>query len=610
MSNNPLSELAKLALGSTQNEGTTDALPKALGLIRSQTGAIAALSFFADADGKLTGAGVGDDPARYPESALTYLQQRLVQLRVPMSFNVDGDQIVFLTRAATKQRRDYMAWLIPVADSWTELLILRGSWPPSATERMIEQVDAMMPALTLVLERYVGAGRAQRLERQLSSITGAVDVLGRSAELIGSIAAAYPSSKGFPDDQVPVLRDLAFNAGSALQELRANRDAIEAHLRLQEYTSRLERTVEIERQNATTDALTGLLNHRGGLQALKSAFDAATNDDTAVSLLVGDIDSFKLFNDTYGHVAGDEVLKLVARNCSAVVGSLGTACRYGGDEFLLILPNMEKRDASKLARDIMELLGDVEFRTDNNQSVPIRMSVGVATYPDDTSSPSNLVATADAAMYEAKKRLEGAKKSSLSSREDTTFGVLESLVLAVDAKDRYTKDHCDLVAEYAVKLAQRLNLSDESVRALRVAGLLHDVGKLAVPDEILKKPAPLTEEEYEIMKRHVRIGEVLIREVPQLKDVIQAVSCHHERYDGSGYPRGLAGEGIPLLGRIIAVADAYSAMCLDRPYRKAMALDAAVAEFVSGAGIQFDPDIARAFVDMLLEEQLQRQFAA
>jgi HD-GYP domain-containing protein (c-di-GMP phosphodiesterase class II) len=112
------------------------------------------------------------------------------------------------------------------------------------------------------------------------------------------------------------------------------------------------------------------------------------------------------------------------------------------------------------------------------------------------------------------------------------------------------------------------------------------------------------------MQRHVRIGEVLIREVPQLKDVIQAVSCHHERYDGSGYPRGLAGEGIPLLGRIIAVADAYSAMCLDRPYRKAMPLDAAVAEFVAGAGIQFDPDISRAFVDLLLEEQLERQFAA
>jgi diguanylate cyclase (GGDEF)-like protein/putative nucleotidyltransferase with HDIG domain len=610
MSSNPLSELAKLAVGATQGESTADALPKALGLVRSQTGAIAALAFYADVDGKLAGAGVGEDPERYPESALTYLQQRLVQLRVPMAFNLEGDSVVFLTRAATKQRRDYIAWLIPVNDSWTELLILHGSWPPSATERLIEQVDFMMPALTLVLERYVGAGRTQRLERQLNSISGAVDVLGRSAELIGSVAAAYPSSKGFPEDQVPVLRELATNAGSALQELRANRDAIEAHLRLQEYTSRLERTVEIERQNATTDALTGLLNHRGGLQALKAAFDTAVNDGASVSLLVGDIDSFKLFNDTYGHVAGDEVLRLVAKHCASAVGSLGTACRYGGDEFLLILPRIEKHEASRMAKGITEQLGGVEFRTEDSHSVPIRMSVGVATYPDDTGSPSNLVAIADAAMYEAKKRLEGAKKSSVSSRADTTFGVLESLVLAVDAKDRYTKDHCDLVAEYAVKLAQRLNLSDESVRALRVAGLLHDIGKLAVPDEILKKPAPLTEEEYLIMQRHVRIGEVLIREVPQLKDVIQAVSCHHERYDGSGYPRGLAGEGIPLLGRIIAVADAYSAMCLDRPYRKAMPLDAAVGEFVSGAGIQFDPDIARAFVDLLLEEQLQRQFAA
>jgi putative nucleotidyltransferase with HDIG domain len=210
-------------------------------------------------------------------------------------------------------------------------------------------------------------------------------------------------------------------------------------------------------------------------------------------------------------------------------------------------------------------------------------------------------------MYSAKRRVEGGKATAVTTRADTTFGVLESLVLAVDAKDRYTKDHCDIVAEYAVKLAERMNLSNESRRALRIAGLLHDIGKLALPDEILKKPGPLTSAEHEIMQRHVRIGEVLIREVPQLRDVIQAVSCHHERYDGTGYPRGLKGESIPLLGRIIAIADAYSAMCLDRPYRKAMPHDRILKELVARAGSQFDPEIAHVLVELLLEEQLQKQ---
>jgi diguanylate cyclase (GGDEF)-like protein/putative nucleotidyltransferase with HDIG domain len=325
---------------------------------------------------------------------------------------------------------------------------------------------------------------------------------------------------------------------------------------------------------------------------------------------MGDIDGFKLFNDTYGHVMGDEVLRLTADVCRKAVEPDGTVCRYGGDEFLIILPAQKKRAAKKLAHQIMERLGKAEFQTESNTIVPIRMSLGVASFPQDTTSPSKLVAIADAAMYEAKRRLKGAKGSVVSTRADTTFGVLESLVVAVDTKDRYTRDHCDLVAEYAVKLADRLNLSEDAKRPLRIAGLLHDIGKLVVPDEILKKPGPLTDEEYEIMQRHVKIGEVLIREVPQLKDVIQAVSCHHERYDGSGYPRGLKGEGIPLLGRIIAIADAYSAMCLDRPYRKALPHDRILSELVAGAGIQFDSEITQAFVELLLEEQLQVRRAA
>jgi diguanylate cyclase (GGDEF)-like protein/putative nucleotidyltransferase with HDIG domain len=581
-----------------------------MSIVSGQTGAVAALLFYGD-EGVYAGAGVGDEPERYPDDALTYLQQRLLHVRIPLAFNIVEGEVRHITRAANKQRRDYIAWLVPAADSWTEMLILRGSWPTSAVEPLLEFVDSAMPALTIMLERFVGVGRKQRLEKQISTIADNVSVLGRAAEIIGSVAAVYPAVHGLPEEQIAVLRTLAEEATQALEEVRTNRDLMESHLRLQEYTSRLERMVQAERQQASTDALTGLLNHRGALQTLHASFEAAKSENAPCSLLMGDIDGFKLFNDTYGHVMGDDVLKLaadVARKSAEPVE--GIACRYGGDEFLVILPGLDRASATSIAQEITERLGRAEFRSDKNSLVPVSMSLGVASFPEDGDSPAKIVAAADAAMYAAKRKVEGSRQSAVASTRDTTFGVLDSLVQAIDAKDSYTKVHCDIVAEYAVKLAVRLNLPEESQRALRIAGLLHDIGKLAVPDDILKKPAPLNEEEYEIMQRHVTIGEVLIREVPQLKEVIQAVACHHERFDGTGYPRGLAGEQIPLIGRIIAIADSYSAMCLDRPYRKGMSHDRVLAELVGGAGIQFDPELIETFVQMLLEEQLERQRAA
>jgi diguanylate cyclase (GGDEF)-like protein/putative nucleotidyltransferase with HDIG domain len=475
---------------------------------------------------------------------------------------------------------------------------------------VLEFVDSAMPAITIMSERFIRAGRTQQLEEQLSEITESAETLSHAAEIIGSVAAVQPTLGHLPADQLDLLKDLARSAAATVEEVRANRTLMEAHLHLQEYTSRLEHAVQVEREHATRDALTGLINHRGALQAIEDAFAAASQDDSHLALLLGDIDSFKLFNDTYGHVMGDEVLKLAARACREAVEPAGTVCRYGGDEFLIILPGRGKPEAVIVAQHLAARLGKAEFRTTSGEVVPIRMSLGVAAFPQDASTPSKLIAVADTAMYEAKKRARVTEGSAITSQAETAFGVLEGLILAIDAKDRYTKDHCDIVAEYAVKLATRMNLSEESKRALRIAGLLHDIGKLAIPDEILKKPGYLTKEEYEVVRRHVRIGEVLIREVPQLKDVLQAVSCHHERFDGSGYPRGLAGDQIPLLGRIIAIADSYSAMCLDRPYRKAMPHDHILRELLAGSGSQFDPNLSRTFVELLLEEQLHKQHLA
>jgi diguanylate cyclase (GGDEF)-like protein/putative nucleotidyltransferase with HDIG domain len=601
-----LPTLAKLALDATHKAPAADIVVKALELVRRDSAAIAALAFYGE-DGGFQGFAVNDEPSRYSPQVLTYLQQRLLHLHVPLAFNLEEGEVRYATRASNKQRRDYVGWLIPTADSWTEMLVLKGSWPPDAVTPLLEFIDSAMPALTIMLERIVGVGRRERLERQLATIASSVELLERSSEVIGSVATAYPAVHGLPQDQVRVLVHLASSAAEALEEVRANRDLMQAHLRLQEYTARLERAVHSERQQAATDSLTGLTNHRGALQVLQSAFTEAEAAGSALSLIMGDVDGFKLFNDTYGHMMGDNVLKLVADAARSVVPPDGTVCRYGGDEFLIVLRGHDKKAAKAIAQRLADTLGKAEFQSDDGTFVPVRVSMGVATYPDDAETSSKLVAHADAAMYASKRQSSRSAGGNITTPGDGTFGVLDSLVQAIDAKDSYTKRHCDIVAEYAVKLAQRMGLPEESQRALRIAGLLHDIGKLVVPDEVLKKPAPLTETEYEIMQRHVIIGEVLIREVPELKEVIQAVACHHERYDGSGYPRGLAGESIPLIGRIIAIADAYSAMCLDRPYRKGMTHDRVLKELVAGAGIQFDPEIARTFVELLLEEQLRHR---
>jgi diguanylate cyclase (GGDEF)-like protein/putative nucleotidyltransferase with HDIG domain len=607
MATSPLAALAKLALEATKQEALVETLVKAMELMRQQTGAISALIFYEDGD-KLSGSGVGQDAASYPQVALQYLQRRLQQVHLPLAFNLSEGEVRNLTRAANKQPREQIAWLVPVTDSKTELLVLHGTWPPSAIQPLIDTVDAAMPALVVILQRFLGVGYRERLEQQLSAISVNVDTLRESASVIGSVAALYPSFAEAPTDGVSAIRGLANAAIASLEEVRASRELMESHLRLQEYASRLERAVQLERQNANTDPLTGLLNSRGALDVLQTATETAALDGKSVSVLLGDINGFKLFNDTYGHVSGDQVLTLIASIFRTCFEQVGSAARYGGDEFLIILPNFEKQAAIDLARQAADRLGRAEFSGPTG-TVPISMSIGVATYPEDSTSISALIAIADSAMYAAKNQVDR-KTVVVSSVPETHFGVLEGLVMAVHAKDRYTKDHCDIVAEYAVKLAVSLNLPEESKRALSIAGLLHDIGKLVIPDEILKKPSRLTPAEQDVMRQHVRVGEALIREVPQLREVQQAVACHHEHYDGSGYPRGLKGEEIPLLGRVIGIADAYSAMCLDRPYRKALRHDQILNVYVKDNGKQFDPGIADVFVKLILEEQLRTRGAA
>ncbi len=365
------------------------------------------------------------------------------------------------------------------------------------------------------------------------------------------------------------------------------------------------RAEEALKLQAVTDSLTGLLDHNALQDALAAEVDRSRRHSHSMAVLMMDVDGLRLFNDTYGHQEGDRVLKQVAVALKRELRPHDIVGRYSGDEFMAILPETNRDDAVSCANRLLEAVSREHVQPRLGRNLPLALSMGLAIFPDDSQNKEELIAYADASLMEAKQHSGGnlvvarhEPDDTLASRR-TPFGVLDALVQAVDRKDRYTRRHSQQNAEYAVSLGKATGLSDGTVSALRVAGILHDVGKIGVPDEILMKPGPLTDDEYAIMREHVVLSNLIVHGVPNLQDVSDAVYAHHERWDGKGYPRGLTGKEIPLPGRIMALVDAYSAMILDRPYRTALSQEEAFEELRRNAGTQFDPSLVEPLITMI-----------
>ena len=390
---------------------------------------------------------------------------------------------------------------------------------------------------------------------------------------------------------------------------------------------------------ANTDTLTSLYNHRGFQEVLATEMAKSKDTGKPLSVVMFDVNNISKINRELGHAKGDEVIKTVAEKIKQNIRANDSAGRYGGDEIAVIMPDTDTKDAKYLAEYITYCLSCC-FVDDVG---PVKVSVGISTYPECTIDQEKLLILAEQAMFisQAKGYKEGmsAIVSSLDFNfwDDVTLNsfaevltkrhsqiginfeeelvhkfnqeeivnhshlmeMVTSLAGAIDAKDPYTKGHSTSVSRYAEALARAVNLPEAEVERIKIGALLHDVGKIGIPESVLKKPGKLDDEEWEIMKQHPTIGaEKVLAPNEALRDLIPIVKYHHERLDGKGYPEQLKGNEIPLAARIVSVADAYHALVSDRPYRKGMPIEKACAILKEGAGIQWDSDLVRQFISI------------
>jgi diguanylate cyclase (GGDEF)-like protein len=400
------------------------------------------------------------------------------------------------------------------------------------------------------------AGEEPRVTTGAATVTLPV-VIAINAEPVTGTLHLVREGRAFDAAELGLLEELTAKAGHAASEIVAN-------LTL--------------REEAVTDALTGLGNRRRLAADLAATLESDV-ERTPALLLLFDLDGFKSYNDTFGHLAGDQLLTRLGAKLADAVAAHGTAYRLGGDEFCALL-KVDGEDLDELIARAAAAL------TDTGKQFAIRASFGAVLMPHEADSPDHALQLADERMY-------AHKRGRTAGPRDQARDVLLS---TMHAKQPELNDHSSEVAQLAVLVARQLGLTGEQLDEVARAAELHDVGKVGIPDAILNKPGPLDATEWEFMYQHTILGERILNAAPALRPVARLVRSSHERWDGAGYPDRLAGEDIPLGARIVAVCDAYEAMTADRPYRRALSEQAAREQLSANAGTQFDPAVVAAFL--------------
>jgi len=362
-------------------------------------------------------------------------------------------------------------------------------------------------------------------------------------------------------------------------------------------------------QRARIDELTGLFNRRHFDESVKMEIDRHARYRSMMSLIFLDLDFFKAYNDLQGHTAGDRILELIGRLINSALRNTDLAFRYGGDEFAIILPQSATEDAFIVAERVR---GRIAAEM-TNRDIKVSASLGLASWPSDGVTSDELVNAADRALYYAKET--GGNRTCVASKmlpsltstattrtttEKEVLSIIHTLAATIEARDPYTYGHSRKVSGYAVSLAEAIGLPSEKVAVVSTAALLHDIGKVGVPDEVLNKVDKLEPEAWELIRAHPKLSTTIVGHVVSLVSCLPAILHHHERWDGNGYPSGLKGQEIPVEARVLAIADAFDAMTSSRPYRGKLSYKKVLQELKRCSGTQFDPKLVDAFLPIAL----------
>jgi diguanylate cyclase (GGDEF)-like protein/putative nucleotidyltransferase with HDIG domain len=410
----------------------------------------------------------------------------------------------------------------------------------------------------------------------------------------------------------------------------------------------------VAQEQAITDGLTSLKTHRFFMQAVDAEWRRSPRSGKPFSLIIMDLDGFKQLNERQGHLEGDKVLTAVARVLEASSRQSNTVARYGGDQFAVLVTEATAEQAQNLAERLRANLNADSYLS----SRAVTASFGVGTFPVHGVTPEEIVRVAESGMYLAKHEKGNRVRVASQSPDTSTSGwdqqllqaylgvavkrmfatgpevfnqylerfeaathgdgdssilmdTVTALAFTIDAKDHYTQGHSQSVSRLAAQIGREIGLTKDELEEIRLAGILHDIGKIGVPEIILNKPSGLTPEEYELMKSHTTLGERILaplkfRAIEAIKKIVRH---HHERIDGKGYPDGLSGEDIPIGARIITIADCYDTIISDRSYKKACPLEEALEELRRGRGTQFDAKLLDAFLNSLATAQPTRRTA-
>jgi diguanylate cyclase (GGDEF)-like protein len=472
-------------------------------------------------------------------------------------------------------------------------------------EEAEEQVGRTHPDVAVIDVGVIGGADSARGLRALNGNALAFVALAdaaeahRVAELVAAGARGYVV-KGEQRELVAAVRSVA--EGGGFLSPSVTRPVLDEVERLYERekvrNDELEELVRQLQDLSVTDWLTGLKNHGYFFERLSNELDRSLRHRRPLSVVIADIDDFKMINDTRGHAAGDRVLQEVSAVMADTVRSADVVCRIGGEEFAMVLPETDSGGAQLVAERTREQVSGLAIPGVGKVTV----SLGIASVPEHAVDRDELMEAADRALYLAKRdgknrtRLAGDVVSITQAAPGHRNGrnqVVDLLLRVLRLRDPALATHAERTADTAIALGARVALTTSQLEHLRVAALLQDVGKIGVADTILYKPGPLTDEEWHKIREHPKKGFELVGGLIH-PEASEALLANHERWDGAGYPRGLTGEEIPLLARVLLVADAFVAMTTDRPFRDAVTALEALDELRRHAGTQFDPKVVEA----------------